>query len=127
MHSTDISQATADFDTLGGRLVRARDATGMSSTELAKRMGVTTKTIDAWESDRSEPGSNQLNMLSGLHGVSPTWLLFGRGRAPQEEGMRQELQLIRGQLLQLQEMHEKTGQAIVTIEQALYRIDSESA
>lgn len=71
-------------DTLGGRIVHAREAAGLTAKDLAARLGVATKTVANWETDRTEPRSNKLSMLAGLLGVSPTWLLAGQGAAPRE-------------------------------------------
>ena len=76
---SDIAPAR---DTLGGRIGRARDSLDLSTAQLARRLGVKTATMQAWESDRSEPRSNKLVMLAGILNVSPSWLLVGRGDAP---------------------------------------------
>jgi len=65
--------------TFGDRLAGAREAAGLKQAELAKRLGVKTKTIRAWENDLSEPRANRVQMLSGLLGVSLSWLLTGEG------------------------------------------------
>lgn len=51
---------TGDGDTLGGRIWRARDATGLSTKELASKLGVRNDTISSWERDRAEPRANRL-------------------------------------------------------------------
>ena len=71
-------------DTTGGRLTRAREAKGLSTSQLARRVGVKTMTLQNWETDRTAPRSNRLAMLAGLLDVSPTWILIGRGEAPLE-------------------------------------------
>ena len=65
--------------TFGDRLVAAREAAELSQKELAKRLGVKSKTIAAWEDDSSEPRANRLNMLAGLLNVSLMWLINGEG------------------------------------------------
>ncbi len=75
---------TGDGDTLGGRIWRARDATGLSTKELASKLGVRNDTIASWERDRAEPRANRLFMLAGVLGVSPAWLMAGIGRAPDD-------------------------------------------
>lgn len=63
--------------TLGDRIVMAREAAGLTATQLARRLGVKTVTLRNWEADRSEPRSNKLIVMAGLLNVSPTWLLTG--------------------------------------------------
>ena len=70
----DESQAT-----LGDRLTAAREAAGLTLTELATRLGVRSKTLRDWENDVSEPRANRLQMLAALLGVSLRWLLTGQG------------------------------------------------
>ena len=69
-------------ETLGGRIVVARESEELTTAQLARRIGVQTETLSAWESDRSEPRPNQLVRISGLLNVSPTWLLTGTGESP---------------------------------------------
>jgi len=69
---------TAGADhTLGGRIQMAREARGLTAAQLARRSGVLVKTLNNWESDRSEPRANQLQMLAGVLNVPPLWLLGG--------------------------------------------------
>lgn len=68
-----------DTATFGDRMTGAREAAGLSQTELARRMGVKVKTVRAWENDQSEPRANKLQMLAGMLGVSIMWMLTGRG------------------------------------------------
>jgi len=94
MGSTDFPLANgADADdTLGGRIVSARETAGLTTAEVAAQLGVTEKAVMNWESDRAEPRSNKLSTLAGLLSVSPTWLLAGRGAAPREEAADAALQ-----------------------------------
>lgn len=70
--------------TFGDRLTAAREARGLTQTELASRLGVRTRTISQWENDMSEPRANRLHMLSGLLGVSFGWLWTGNGNGISE-------------------------------------------
>lgn len=65
--------------TFGDRLAGAREAAELTQKDLAKRLGVKTRTLAAWENDLSEPRANRLQMLSGLLNVSLGWLLTGEG------------------------------------------------
>lgn len=76
-----------DSATFGDRVAAARQAAGMNQTQLARRLGVKKATLTGWEQDLSEPRANKLSMLSGLLGVSMSWLLTGEGEgmsAPSE-------------------------------------------
>lgn len=72
--------------TFGDRVVGAREGAGLSQEELARRLGVRPRTIQAWEEDTSEPRANKLQMLAGLTGVSMRWLMTGQGEGPQAPG-----------------------------------------
>ena len=75
--------------TLGDRLAGAREAAGMTQSQLARRLGVKKATIAAWENDLSEPRANRLSMIAGMVNVSIMWLLTGEGEgmeAPIEDG-----------------------------------------
>ncbi len=68
-----------DTATFGDRIAAAREALGYSQNQLAVRLGVRVGTLQNWESDRSEPRANKLQMLAGLLNVSIVWLLTGQG------------------------------------------------
>lgn len=65
--------------TFGDRVAAAREALGMTEEELARRLGIKLKTVQAWEQDLSEPRANKLQMLAGVLNVSFRWLLTGEG------------------------------------------------
>jgi len=69
----------AETATFGDRLSGAREALGLSQSDLAKRLGVKLKTVRGWENDQSEPRANKLQMVAGLLNVSIMWLLTGEG------------------------------------------------
>tara|TARA_R110002110_G_scaffold77667_16_gene204058 strand:+ start:3950 stop:4348 length:399 start_codon:yes stop_codon:yes gene_type:complete len=68
-----------DAATFGDRLAAAREQTGITQGELAKRLGVRLATLRSWEDDHSEPRANRLSMLAGLLNVSMMWLINGEG------------------------------------------------
>lgn len=118
-----VFRDAADFDTLGGRISRARDAMNLTVAQLARRLGVKTETVAAWETDRSEPRANRLTMLAGVMGVSPTWLLNGVGDAPQDGGeLESEFHLMEMQLAKLKELQAETGKAVAALEGELRRV-----
>lgn len=71
-----FSETTATF---GDRLAGAREAAGLSAEDLARRLGVRLKTVQAWEDDLAEPRANRLQMMAGMLNVSLRWLLTGEG------------------------------------------------
>ena len=76
---TEMNWYSDDAATFGDRIAAARDAQSLSQKSLAKKLGVATKTLDAWENDLSEPRANRLQMLAGVLNVSIPWLLTGEG------------------------------------------------
>lgn len=118
--TTTIYSDNPDLDTLGGRLSRARDAVNMTTAQLARRLGVQTSTLQAWESDRSQPRANRLSMLAGVLNVSLSWLLHGVGTAPAEEDLRDEsVRAISAQLTELKRLHAQSAAVITQIEEEL--------
>lgn len=90
--------------TLGDRITAAREAQGLSQADFARKLGVKLKTVENWEDDRTEPRANKLQMMSGVLGVSVTWLLIGEGDgipAPMEETLPEGVQDILDELRQL--------------------------
>ncbi|MGJ8621497.1 MAG: helix-turn-helix domain-containing protein [Yoonia sp.] len=71
-----------DKATFGDRLAAAREASGLTQAGLAGKLGVKRNVIVGWEEDLKEPRANRLQMLSGILGVSITWLLTGAGDGP---------------------------------------------
>ena len=123
--TTNIYDEVPDFDTIGGRLSRAREASGMSIRQLALRLGVKASTIKAWECDRSQPGAQRLSMLSGLLGVSPCWVLHGIGTAPVEGGDEHEdetMEVLGAQLGKLRNLHAETGHLIRRLQSDMERL-----
>lgn len=114
-----------DADTLGGRMSRTRDALGLSLSSLARRIGVKPRTIEEWESDRSEPPVERLSLLAGILNVNIVWLLHGVGEAPHDEIGPDPLAAIAAQLEKLKRMHEDTGSIIARLTRELGRLEDE--
>lgn len=108
---TETERASME-DTLGGRIVSAREMLGLTTAQLARRLGVKSATLQNWESDRSEPRSNKLFMLAGLLNASPTWLINGAGEAPGELDAGQEMVVLRNQLADLRAQSERLTSSI---------------
>jgi transcriptional regulator with XRE-family HTH domain len=90
-------------DTLGGRIVTAREAQELTTSQLARRLGVTSTTMRAWETDSSEPRSNRLINLAGVLNVSPSWLLTGLGERPSDSFSGTEIQNLQSSIQRIRE------------------------
>lgn len=124
-NTTNIYEEIPDMDTMGGRLSRAREASGLSATQLAWRLGVRASTIQAWESDRSQPGAHRMNMLAGMLNVSLSWVLHGVGIAPTEAELdasgTETLEAVGAQIIRLKRLHAETGHLIDRLEDGMAR------
>ncbi|MBR3370779.1 MAG: helix-turn-helix transcriptional regulator [Rhodobacteraceae bacterium] len=80
-----------DHATFGDRLTAAREAQGLTQSQLAGRLGIKLQTLTGWENDRSEPRANKLQMVAGLLNVSMGWLLTGEGEGVSEPATPEEL------------------------------------
>ncbi|MCV0350393.1 MAG: helix-turn-helix domain-containing protein [Nitratireductor sp.] len=118
-----IYSDTPDGDTMGGRLSRARDAVGLSVAELARRLGVKAATIQAWESDRSQPRANRLAMLAGVLNVSLSWLLHGVGVSPADESRSELVNAVAANLKRIRRLQEETNRIVAQIETDLARAE----
>ncbi len=72
-------QAT-DAETVGGRILRAREARGVSRSELARRMD--TSRVQVWrvEQDKLDPSVDTVRRIAEALDVDLCWLLDGRRR-----------------------------------------------
>jgi len=118
----DMHKSADVDDTLGGRIVLAREAMNLTTAQLARRMGVQSKTLANWERDRVEPRTNRLVNLAGILNVSPTWLISGYGTSPDEVNAEAELNHLRTELDRMKELHREMGESILTVESAIHRL-----
>lgn len=114
-----------DADTLGGRLSRTRESKGISIATVARRVGVKPKTVQEWESDRSEPSVEHLALIERVLDVNLVWLLHGVGEAPADDIGPDPLLAIAAQMEKLQKMHADTGQIIERLQRELRRLAEE--
>lgn len=64
------------------RVSMARNAIGLTQSELAKKVGVVPRQIAAYEGGEAKPRINALNNLAAALGTTPDWLASGKGDAP---------------------------------------------
>ncbi|MCP4432152.1 MAG: helix-turn-helix transcriptional regulator [Gammaproteobacteria bacterium] len=62
---------------VGYQIAKAREAKGLSSLQLAQRVGIEEVTLLDWESERSSPRANRLAQIAGILGVPLAWLIAG--------------------------------------------------
>ena len=79
MTNSDINWYGPETANFVDRISGARQASGLTQTELAKGLGIKLLTLKGWEQDLSEPRANKLSMMAGLLNVSVMWLLSGEG------------------------------------------------
>lgn len=111
-----------DAATFGDRVAAARDASGMTQDQLAKRLGVKLKTLQHWEADAAEPRANRLSMLAGLLNVSMVWLLTGEGEglgAPDETQVSADVQHILLEIRDIQTHMREQAERLARLEKAL--------
>ena len=114
-----------DAATFGDRVAAARESSGRSQGQLARRMGVKKSTLAGWEQDLSEPRANKLSMLSGLLNVSMSWLLTGEGddlSGPTEDTMSEDISAIARELRSLREDLRSQAERAGRLEKSLRRL-----
>jgi transcriptional regulator with XRE-family HTH domain len=113
-----------DADTVGGRIQRGRESLGITTSELAARLGVKPETMRGWERDRAEPRANRLITLAGILGVSPAWLIGGYGEVP--EGIDLDENGMAGRLDNLRARRDVLDREIARLEAAMARTAREA-
>lgn len=115
-----MTDKNEELATLGQRMVYAREGTGLTSAQMARRMGVRTATLNNWEAGVSEPRANRLMMLAGMLNVSLTWLVTGKGEGPLVHTLDTEMDYLRSSLLALKAQAETTA---AQIDEIVLRLD----
>lgn len=101
--------------TLGQRIVTAREGMGLTTAQLARRMGIKTATLSSWETDRSEPRANRAATLAAMANVSLIWLLSAEGEGPPEHTHSSDLEQFRHRLTTLQAQAEDLTSQIAAL------------
>ena len=107
----------------GQRLRNARESAGMTSAQMADRLGVRTSTLDSWEAGKTEPRANRLQIIASMLNVPLLWLLGGSQQVPVTGAPSQQLLLqkvtglnskmndLKAELDELKQMLEAGGQS----------------
>jgi HTH-type transcriptional regulator, cell division transcriptional repressor len=119
---TSMGQLERIDQPFGPRLKVARELAGMSREQLARRIGVETASIEAWEADARAPRANRVMTLSGVLGVTIGWLLEGRedgymstGQTPSLEGLRAQIDSVRLALNEAGEVLRNIDESLQTL------------
>jgi HTH-type transcriptional regulator, cell division transcriptional repressor len=117
--------------TYGDRITWAREAAGLTTRDLAHRLGVRLTTVEAWENDRAEPRANRLQMMAGMLNVSLRWLLTGMGDgldAPPGDGTTHpDQRALLGDLARLRDQSQSMHRQIDQIEHRLRALITQDA
>ena len=110
--------------TMGGRIQKAREARGLTISQLARRTGVLSKTLHNWETNRSEPRANKLQLLAGVLSVPPLWLLNGEGSPLELYVMvnTDETANLQGKVDRLLELHKQSSRLMFEIQSEVMRL-----
>lgn len=68
-----------DMETIGQRIKYLREQHHLNQTELATILGVSNKSVSAWESNLKEPRMGAIEKMAKYFGVSKTDLIDGTG------------------------------------------------
>jgi HTH-type transcriptional regulator, cell division transcriptional repressor len=125
--ASDTAKALTSGPTLGGRIQLAREMRGLSAAQLARRAGILLKTLGNWESDRSEPRANKLQMLAGVLSVPPMWLLGGAasGMAPEFGPDLEETADLASKVDRLIKLHERMSTLLFEVQSEISRLQTE--
>jgi len=115
----------AETSTFGDRLAGAREAAGLTQSDLALKLGVKLGTLRRWEDDLAEPRANRLQMLSGILNVSLRWLLTAEGDGPSESDLdglgAGDLRAVLKELREVQADMRRNGERLAVLEKRLRR------
>lgn len=65
------------MNTLGSRLMVARNNSGLTQNEVAQKLHVSPQAVSLWERDENAPDIYKLPELASVYGVTTDWLLSG--------------------------------------------------
>lgn len=89
-------------------LTRARDASGLTKTEVEAILKTSKSTVGRWESGETEPRASQLAVLARIYGCTPNDLLSGVLRDVEEgAGLLAQVAEMRARLRDVEELEAK--------------------
>lgn len=78
-------------DSFSNRVAMARNAIGLTQTELAKKVGVVPRQIAAYEGGEAKPRDKALKNLAAALGTTTEWLAQGSGKGPDVKNIKKTL------------------------------------
>ena len=66
------------MQTIGQRLAEARKNCGLTQSQVAEKLYLTTQSISSWECGNSLPDTEKISEIAALYGITTDWLLTGR-------------------------------------------------
>ena len=76
--SVSTSKGAIGMKGMGERLAEARKSAGLTQSNVAEKLNVTTQSVSAWECGTSAPDLDKLPELASLYRVTTDWLLTGK-------------------------------------------------
>ncbi|EMT6578185.1 MULTISPECIES: LexA family protein [Providencia] len=76
-------------DGFSRRVAMARNSLGLTQAELAKKVGVVTRQIAAYEGNEAKPREKVLTNLAAVLGTTNQWLMTGEGKSPNISNVKQ--------------------------------------
>lgn len=108
---------------IGQRITEAREVLGDSVETLAERLGVTVDTVEAWESGERPMRANHMARVSGVLGISLSWLIMGRGAEPMAEPT--DLGSLRADLAAARSRLDDVVNELAVLDQRLAQLDDD--
>lgn len=78
---------------IGNFLATLRRAKGMTQQEVADRLGISNRTLSAWETDKAYPDILLLPVLADLYGVTADEIVRGERRSQTEQSPQEQTEL----------------------------------
>ena len=75
------------METLAQRIQALIRDSGLSQRALAARIGVSSSSLSQWASGRFRPSDEAIAALCEFFSVTPAWLLYGDGNAPEGQSI----------------------------------------
>jgi len=112
---------------MGERIIEVREAAGLSSEQLARRVGVVPETLVSWESGKFEPRANKLLMLAGVLGVSVLWLAVGDDGVELDGELTEldETRPLKVKVASILSLHEQASRQIFELQADIERLQSQ--